>query len=242
MPATATNCIAQWDINYYTITFDANGGIGGTTPSVAYGATPAAPTVTRVGYTFDSWSPAVVPVTGTATYTAQWTINQYSITFDSAGGTAVNTITQDYGTSIATPTPPTKTGYTFAGWLPVVPTTMPATATNCVAQWTINQYSVIFDSAGGTAVGTITQNYGTAVTAPIPPTKAGYTFAGWLPVVPSTMPATATTCVAQWTIKQYTITYDSAGGSAVGTITQNFGTAVATPIPPTKACLLYTSP
>jgi len=225
---------AQWTPVNYSITWDANGGSGGLIASAAYGTTPTAPNVTKTGFSFAHWSPSVAPVTGDAVYTAQWTIKQYTVTFDSAGGSAVAAITQNYDTAVIAPVPPTKTGYTFTGWLPSVPATMPATATACVAQWTINQYTVTFDSAGGSAVAAITLNYGTVITSPAPPVKTGYTFAGWLPAVPATMPAGGATCVAQWTINQYTVTFDSAGGSAVTAITQNYGTVITVPAPPTK--------
>ncbi|MFR3993092.1 MAG: InlB B-repeat-containing protein [Angelakisella sp.] len=50
------------------------------------------------------------------TLTAKWQINQYTITFDTAGGSEVPSITQDYGTAITPPAAPTRTGYTFVGW------------------------------------------------------------------------------------------------------------------------------
>ena len=76
---------------------------------------------------------------------------------------------------------------------------MPAENTTCVAQWTINQYTISFNSNGGSEVSSITQDYNSAVIAPADPTREGYTFAGWSPAVPSTMPAENTECVAQWT-------------------------------------------
>ena len=161
------------------------------------------------GYSFNGWftsqDGAGVSYTGsdiinadTQLY-AKWTINQYTITFNSDGGTAVSSITQDYGTAITAPTNPTKTGYTCAGWDQSVPTTMPANNIALTAQWTINQYTITFNTAGGTVVSSITQNYGTAVTAPVNPTKEGYTFSRWDISIPATMPANNITITAQWT-------------------------------------------
>jgi uncharacterized repeat protein (TIGR02543 family) len=59
-----------------------------------------------------------------------------TITFNSAGGSAVAPITQAEGTAITPPANPTRTGYTFAGWTPALPGNMPADDVTCVAQWT----------------------------------------------------------------------------------------------------------
>ena len=110
------------------------------------------------------------------------------------------------------PADPTKAGYTFAGWGPAVPATMPLSGATLTAQWTANEYTITFDSDGGSPVAAITQAFGSAVTAPIDPTKAGYTFAGWTPAVPATMPLSGATLTAQWTANEYTITFNSDGG------------------------------
>ena len=69
---------------------------------------------------------------------AQWTINQYTITFDSDGGTSISSITQNFGSNIISPSDPSKTGYTFQSWSPIVPSTMPAENITLTAQWTAN--------------------------------------------------------------------------------------------------------
>ena len=201
----------------------------------AYGSAVTAPIdPTKAGYTFAGWSPAVpatMPLNG-ATLTAQWTVNQYTITFNSDGGTDVDPITQDYGSAVTAPIDPTKAGYTFAGWTPAVPATMPLNGATLTAQWTVNEYTITFDSAGGSPVADITLPYGSSVTAPADPTKAGYTFAGWSPAVPATMPLGGAALTAQWTVNNYTLTYNAgAHGSITGTSPQTVnhgsnGTAV----------------
>ncbi len=159
---------------------------------------PADPT--REGYTFIGWDKAI-PATMPAenmTLTAQWRINQYTITFDTDGGSAIEPITQDYGTAIIAPAAPTKTGYTFMGWEPEIPATMPAEDMTITAKWSINQYTVTFDTDGGSAVAPITQDYGTAIAAPANPTREGYTFIGWDKAIPATMPAGDMTIKAKW--------------------------------------------
>ncbi|MBP3637064.1 MAG: InlB B-repeat-containing protein, partial [Clostridia bacterium] len=157
---------------------------------------------TKEGYTFAGWD-AEIPTTMPAenvTITAQWTINQYTITFETAGGSTVAPITQDYGTAVTAPVDPTKEGYTFAGWDAEIPTTMPAENVTITAKWTTNQYTITFETAGGSMVAPITQDYGTYVTAPADPTKEGYTFAGWNKTIPTTMPAENMTITAKWSI------------------------------------------
>ena len=167
---------------------------------------PADPT--KEGYTFIGWyngesewdfETPVTPVTPDLTLTAKWQLNQYTITFDTAGGSEVPSITQDYGTAITAPANPTKTGYTFAGWDREIPTTMPAGDMTITARWQVNQYTITFDTAGGSEVPSITQDYGTAITPPAAPTRTGYTFAGWDKTIPTTMPAGNMTITARWT-------------------------------------------
>ena len=76
--------------------------------------------------------------------------------------------------------------------------TVPAENITITAQWKINQYTITFDTAGGSEIAPITQNYGTAITAPANPTREGYTFMGWDKEIPQTMPAENITITAQW--------------------------------------------
>ncbi|MDD3523238.1 MAG: leucine-rich repeat protein [Candidatus Cloacimonetes bacterium] len=152
----------------------------------------------------------------------------FTLFFDSTGGSDLTPLTLNYGTAIPPPEPPVKPDHTFAGWNPAVPDTMPSTNTTVVAQWTINQYTISFDANGGSEVAAITQDYNTAVTAPVDPTRDGYTFTGWSPPIPVTIPAENTTCVAQWTVNQYTVTFDANGGtSSLSEQTYNVGVAYA---------------
>ena len=164
---------------------------------------PADPT--KEGYTFIGWYNGEsewdfeTPVTTDLTLTAKWQVNQYTITFKPENGGQDIVIKQDYGTAITAPANPTKTGYTFAGWDKTIPTTMPAGNMTITAQWQINQYTITFDTAGGSEVAPITQDYGTTITAPANPAKTGYTFAGWNKTIPTTMPAGDMTITARWT-------------------------------------------
>lgn len=149
-----------------TVTFQSEGGsevasqIRANTPADQ----PADPT--KEGYTFIGWYNGEsewnfeTPVTENLTLTAKWQINQYTITFDTAGGSEVAPITQDYGTTITAPANPAKTGYTFAGWDKTIPSTMPAEDMTITARWTENRVIVIIrpdDSKDEPDPGTIHQ-------------------------------------------------------------------------------------
>ena len=237
MPAENITVKAQWEINQYTITFDTNGGSEIAPITQDYGTEITAPdNPTRKGYTFKGWDkeiPKTMPAEN-ITVKAQWEINQYTITFDTNGGSEIAPITQDYGTEITAPDNPTRKGYTFKGWDKEIPKTMPAENITVKAQWEINQYTITFDTNGGSEIAPITQDYGTKITAPDNPTRKGYTFKGWDKEIPETMPAENITVKAQWEINQYTITFDTNGGSEIAPITQDYGTKITTPDNPTR--------
>ena len=237
MPAENITVKAQWEINQYTITFDTNGGSEIVPITQDYGTEITAPdNPTRKGYTFKGWDkeiPETMPADN-ITVKAQWEINQYTITFDTNGGSEIAPITQDYGTEITAPDKPTRKGYTFKGWDKEIPETMPAENITVKAQWGINQYTITFDTNGGSEIAPITQDYGTEITAPADPTRKGYTFKGWDKEIPETMPAENITVKAQWEINQYTITFDTNGGSEIAPITQDYGTEITVPDNPTR--------
>ena len=237
MPAENMTVKAQWEINPYTITFDTNGGSKIAPIIQDYGTEITAPdNPTRKGYTFKGWDkeiPETMPAEN-ITVKAQWEINQYTITFDTNGGSEIAPITQDYGTEITAPDNPTRKGYTFKGWDKEIPETMPAENITVKAQWEINQYTITFDTNGGSEIAPITQDYGTEITAPDKPTRKGYTFKGWDKEIPKTMPAENITVKAQWEINQYTITFDTNGGSEIAPITQDYGTEITAPDKPTR--------
>ena len=248
VPADVTELTVQWTAPTYTVTLNAGDGTinSGNVTSYTYGTGATLPTdVTRTGYTFKGWydnenligSPVTAigdTETGNKEYWAKWEINQYTITFDTVGGSTVASITQDYGTAIAAPADPTREGYTFIGWDKEIPSTMPAENMIITAKWKVNQYTITFGSNGGSEIAPITQNYGTAIAAPANPTREGYTFIGWDKAIPATMPAENMIITANWKVNQYTITFDSNGGSEIAPITQNYGTAITAPADPTR--------
>ena len=200
---------------------------------------------TRAGYTQVGWSTVdggekvygfedIYTKNEALTLYPVWNTNKYTITFDTNGGSEIAPITQDYGTEITAPDNPTRKGYTFKGWDKEIPETMPAENMTVKAQWKINQYKITFDTNGGSEIAPITQDYGTEITTPDNPTRKGYTFKGWDKEIPKTMLAENITVKAQWEINQYTITFDTNGGSEIAPITQDYGTEITAPDNPTR--------
>ena len=163
-PVTADLTLtAKWQLNQYTITFKPENGGQDIVIKQDYGTAITAPAnPTKTGYTFAGWDktiPSTMPA-GDMTITAQWQVNQYTITFKPENGGQDIVIKQDYGTAITAPANPTKTGYTFAGWDKTIPSTMPAGDMTITARWTENRVIVIIqpdDSKDEPDPGTIHQ-------------------------------------------------------------------------------------
>lgn len=200
---------------------------------------------TQTGYTFggwysdesltDDWNFDTDTVTDDITLHAKWNMNQYTVTFNTNGGSAVKEQEIDYGGKVTKPEAPTQTGYTFAGWYSDANFNTPWNFdTNTVsgnmtlyAKWNINQYTVTFNTNGGSDVDSLSVDYGDTVTKPADPTRDGYTFAGWYS---DESLATAwnfetdtvskdTTLYAKWTeIPTYTVTV---AASSHGSVTAN---------------------
>ncbi|MCK7488538.1 MAG: InlB B-repeat-containing protein [Bacillus subtilis] len=196
MPAYNINIYAKWTPNDYTIDFVENGGSEVASITQGYETTIVMPSdPTRTGYSFAGWYsdpeltiPYVIstmPLDGITLY-AEWTINEYTISFNENGGSLVDDITQNYATSILEPENPTRVGFTFLGWYSNTELmilyeflAMPAENITLTALWQVNNYTIFFQENGGSVVADFTAAYGSSISAPISPTKSGYTFAGW---------------------------------------------------------------
>ena len=143
--------------------------------------------------------------------TVQWTAPTYAVTLNTNGGTINNGNVTEYTYGVGATLPAaddmTYTGHTFKGWYDNENLTgSPVTAIGGTgtgnkeywAKWEINQYTITVKPENGKADITITQDYGTAITAPADPTREGYTFMGWDREIPTTMPAENITLKAQW--------------------------------------------
>ena len=143
--------------------------------------------------------------------TAQWTAPTYAVTLNTNGGTInsgnVTGYTYGVGATLPAADDMTYTGHTFKGWYDNENLTgSPVTAIGGTgtgnkeywAKWEINQYTITVKPENGKADITITQDYGTNITAPEAPTREGYTFMGWDREIPKTMPAENITLKARW--------------------------------------------
>ncbi|WP_338118536.1 InlB B-repeat-containing protein [Paenibacillus qinlingensis] len=250
---------AKWTIdikNSYTVSFVSNGGTAVADQTVDEGAVAAAPNApTRVGYTFNGWYSDsnltstygfTVAVTGNITLYAKWTINSYTVSFNSNGGSAVSSQPVNYSGMSAAPDAPTRQGFVFSGWYSDLAGTnayvftTPVTANMTLyAKWTAS-YTVSFDSNGGSTVNSLPVNYNGTATTPAAPTKEGYTFGGWYSdnglneAYNFMTPVTANvTLYAKWMSSSYTVSFNSNGGSAVDSQTVNPDGTAAAPAAPT---------
>ena len=241
----------------YTVTWNPNGGsVSPTSTTKTHGSTLGTlPTPTRAAdaqytYTFKGWFTATTggtqisastTVTGNVTYYAQWTatLRSYTATFNGNGGgtPSPSTITKTYGSELGTLPTCSRTGYTFLGWYTAssggtkISTTTKITGTvTYYAQWSINSYTLTYDTNGGNAVSPASKSvqYGSAYGTLPTPTRAStaqysYTFAGWYTAATggtqvtanTTMGASNTTIYAHWTAttRSYTISYQTTYGS-----------------------------
>ncbi len=159
----------------------------------------------------NSYEPGDSVPADVTTLTVQWTAPTYTVTLHANGGTInsgnVTGYTYGVGATLPTADDMTYTGHTFKGWYDNESLTgSPVTAIGNTetgnkeywAKWEINQYTITVKPENGKADITITQDYGTAITAPADPTREGYTFIGWDTEIPTTMPAENITLKAKW--------------------------------------------
>ncbi|MEL7569421.1 MAG: InlB B-repeat-containing protein, partial [Eubacteriaceae bacterium] len=262
VPASNITLYAKWNINSYTVNFNSMGGTAVDSVNADYNTKITAPAdPEKVGCAFAGWHKEealtntwdfendIVPANNITLY-AKWTANTYTISFDSTGGSAVNSIDAEYSTKITAPTAPVKTGYTFAGWYKedsltniwvFANDTVPANNITLYAKWDINSYTVSFNSMGGSSVESVNADYIAKIVAPTAPAKTGYTFAGWYKEEAltnawdfdnDTIPANNITLYAKWETAIYTVTFKDTYGNIYYSINAEYNTTIEEPYPP----------
>ena len=124
---------------------------------------------------------------GTITLYAKWSKAKFAISFDTKGGSPIETITEDYETMILEPTLPTKNGYEFDGWFDendnavLFPITVPSYDINLYVKWKTVTYHIVYSLNGGSLEEDNVESYNieSASFTLNNPTKEGYSFAGW---------------------------------------------------------------
>lgn len=204
MPNNSLVITAKWSINNYTLTTLVN--CVPTTYSYTFGDKVSIADPEIEGYKFNGWTPSV-PETmpgHNVLVIADMEILQYD--FITNIDDVLDTVKYDYSAPIETPESPAKEGYTFIGWYPEIPETMPAKEVQTKALWSVNSYKVNFISDGDT-LQTTTYKYGEEIIRPKAPTKIGYTFVTWLDEmgaeVPAKMPASDLNFNAEWKLNSY---------------------------------------
>ena len=238
---------ANWSDTGYTISYTLDGGTLTDEPTTytINTETFTLPAPTKTGYTFTGWTGSngttpetTVTVTkgstGNLNYTANWSVDTYTISYDLDGGTAGAGQPADYTieTNTFTLPEPTKTGYTFKGWTGSNGTTPQKTVTidkgttgdkSYLANWEVVTYTITYTLLGGTVTDEPTEYNVTTDTFTLPtPTKTGYSFDGWTGSN-GTTPTTDVTVTkgttgnlnytAHWSTVDYTITYNMDGGT-----------------------------
>jgi uncharacterized repeat protein (TIGR02543 family) len=246
---------ARFIADTYTLTYNLDGGVNGLNPAsyTVEDQTINLLAATKEGYTFNGWyleSSYTTLVTqinpadakNIALY-ARFTINTYTITFDTDGGSVVSPITQEFNSVVVAPVNPTKTGFIFNGWYSDAAltteydfTTMPASNLTLYAKYLESVELKFTDIEGNTIASYIfdPNEVVTNVNYPDEPVVSGYTFKSWSLDIPTQMGITNITIQALYDINTYSITFNSNGGSGITTLSSDFNSPITKPSDPTK--------
>ena len=234
------------DVNH-TIRFETNGGtiiesitVDGTS-GVSFPPDPS-----KEGFSFEGWhvddttflieaTPSYFvenPVDEDITLYAKWQVQQYTIHFETEGGSEVASMMLDFGATIVKPQDPVKTGHGFGGWyLDNLFTneasfgTMPSENITLYAKWNVIIYTLTFVDDDNRMILSESFAFGSDLNQLTPPVveKTGHSFSGWDSILPNTMPDRDVTLKATYTINTYTIEFLDEDGSRLSLIEQVYG-------------------
>ena len=242
-------------ITTYTVKFNSDGGTTVALQKLKLNEKVKEPSeITKYGFIFDGWYlngkeyDFSTPVTKNITLVAKWkedsSVTRYEVTFDSDGGSSVSKQRVIENQTVSTPKNPTLKGYTFVEWqLDGKKYDFKTKVTKNIklkAKWEkIVEYTVIFNKNNGSTSDTVKVTSGEKVTKPSDPTKEGYVFVEWLlnnktydfnTAITSDITLTARYAL----IKEYTVTFNSNGGSNVSSQKIKEGQTANEPNKPTK--------
>ena len=245
----------------YTVTFDTDGGSSIDPVMVAKGNLLQKPVdPTKEGYIFDKWYIDNVEydfnkeVTSDITLKATWKKqdgNSFVVTFNSDGGSKINSQTVEKDGTVNKPVNPTKQGYTFVSWqLDGKDYDFSTKVTQNItlkAVWKkVDTFTVTFNSDGGSTVKSQSVEKNKTATKPANPTKAGKIFVSWQlngkDYDFSTKVTQNITLKAVWrNPNSYTVTFDTDGGSSITSKTVSEGKTISKPADPTKEGFIFVS-
>ena len=196
--------IAQYDINYYTVTFVDYDGTVLSTQEIHYQGSANAPDdPVREGCDFIGWDADYTNIEEDITITAQYNTNKYTVRFEDYDGTELGVKEVEHGNAVVPPETPTREGYTFRGW---DKSTDNITGNTVItATYEINKYTVTFVDYNGSAINTQTVTHGSDATAPENPVREGYDFIGWDKAYTNITADTEVTAVYE--IKVFTVVF-----------------------------------
>ncbi len=251
---------AKWETKY-TVTVHSNNGTPASDILVTRGdhMSPLADPEYE-GHTFRGWYADedftdgfdfATPITGDMSIYAKWDVNEYTVTFETHGGTEVIEQTVNYNELLDGSIETTLDGHTFRGWYTDadyttafdIATTPITTNMQLHAKWEIKRYTVTFATYGGTGISNQMVNYNNKlVVESVTTTRDGHTFLGWFTDSDYTTtfdiantPITENLHLhAKWKINEYTVTFDTLGGTTVSSHTVNYNERVVGPIMTTR--------
>ncbi|QVK20374.1 InlB B-repeat-containing protein [Mycoplasmatota bacterium] len=243
MPASNIELTAEYNINQYTVSYKDYDDTIIYSETIDYNQSlTSISNPTREGYTFTGWGQEI-PLTMPASnieLTAEYNINQYTVSYKDYDDTIIYSETIDYNQSLTSISNPTREGYTFTGWGQEIPLTMPASNIELTAEYNINQYTVSYKDYDDTIIYSETIDYNQSLTSTSNPTREGYTFTGWGQEIPLTMPASNIELTAEYNINQYTVSYKDYDDTIIYSETTDYNQSLTSISNPTREGYTFT--
>lgn len=257
---TYLGMMSNWSLDYYSITYDLDGGSFTGTPVYSYSIESPEITLvsaTKIGHKFDGWfdnnGDKITSIShgsmGNISVTAHWIINVYDVLFKNYDGTVLYSTTCEHGSTVSyvgsTPTKPADSNshhYVFTGWDKSLSNITENTIFTAQFDSVINSYTITWKNYDGTTLMTSSVNHGSVPTYPgSTPTKPStaqysYTFSGWSPSLSAATGDAAYTALFNESVRKYTITWKNDDGTTLKTEQVEYGEVPSyTGSEPTKA-------